>query len=130
MDEVLQQILTELKDIKESQAALEQSVKESQAVVEREVREVKASQEWTQLKLVVMDRREAVLEKGQIEINKRLDSLEERLGNLQKDVTILRGGMAVIEDDHGRLLQGLVEGQTMHDEELSDIRLLNLERVQ
>lgn len=71
------------------------------------------------------------LEAGQSKLEAGQVRLEAEQAKMAEDITIIRHAVAVIEHDHGKQLQALVDGQVVYDEELSDIRLrlLRLEHV-
>ena len=89
--EILQQILSELKDIKESQA-----------VLEREVKDVKFYQTTVREGIDRLDRQQAVLEKGQAATNRRLD-------NLEKGQEAIKTSQLIVEHEWFPKMQGALD---------------------
>jgi len=84
-NEILQQILAELQDVKESQRDL----KESQAVMERSLKEVRSDQQMLALHFDKMDRQQAVME---------------------SELDTIRHSVVVIENVHGKKIDAIFDG--------------------
>jgi len=75
---------------------------------------------------------QAKLEAGQSKLEAGQSKLNASQAKLNKDITLVRRGLAVIEYEHGKKLDIIIDDLRSHEEELSDIRLrlLRVEQAQ
>lgn len=78
-----------------------------------------------------MNGRLSTLEEGQAELKEGLAITRSTVARVEKDLAITRGAIAKIENEHGKLLQAIIDGQVAQEEKLQDHqpRIVRLEDV-
>lgn len=111
-NEILQEILGELKNIKESQAVLERDMKDMKFMA--------LDLDKVDRHLAVVEQGQSKLERGQAELKDDISGLKAGQAKLEDDVTLVRGSVVVIENEHGKKLESLWDGHISIQETLGD----------